>query len=106
MKPLIFYSIAAKIGGRGLSQVAEKACYSMEKFGQLEQLVCYGKKDTSQVLKINRIFFQPFKIFSFLPSKYYYSMKRYWLDFRASYSVFNLSLILSKLSTTLTCIDS
>lgn len=85
MKPLIFYSIAAKIGGRGLSQVAEKACYSVEKFGQLEQLVCYGKKDTSQVLKINRIFFQPFKIFSFLPSKYYYSMKRYWLDFRASY---------------------
>lgn len=85
MKPLIFYSIAAKIGGRGLSQVAEKAGYSIQKSGQLEQLVCYGKKNTSQVLKINRIFFQPFKIFSFLPSKYYYSMKRYWLDFRASY---------------------
>ncbi len=85
MKPLIFYSIAAKIGGHGLSQVAEKAGCSIEKSGQLEQLVCYGKKDTSKVLKINRIFFQPFKIFSFLPSKYYYSMKRYWLDLRASY---------------------
>jgi hypothetical protein len=85
MKALIFYSIAAKIGGHGLSQVAEKAGYAIENSGQLEQLVCYGKKNTSKVLKINRIFFQPFKIFSFLPSKYYYSMKRYWLDLRTSY---------------------
>jgi glycosyltransferase involved in cell wall biosynthesis len=85
LKPLIFYSIAAKVGGHGLSQVAEKAGYAIENSGQLEQLVCYGKKNTSKVLKINRIFFQPFKIFSFLPSKYYYSMKRYWLDLRASY---------------------
>lgn len=85
MKPLIFYSIAAKIGGRGLSQVAEKAGFAIEKSGQLEQLVCYGKKVSSELSKINQIFFQPFKIFSFLPSKYYYSMKRYWLDVRASY---------------------
>ena len=85
MKPFVFYSIAAKIGGHGLSQVAEKAVLAIQTAGQLDQVVCYGKKDTSKILKINKIYFQPFKIFSFLPSKYYYSMKRYWLDLRASF---------------------
>jgi glycosyltransferase involved in cell wall biosynthesis len=85
MKPLIFYSIAAKIGGHGLSQVAENALFAIEKADLLDQVVCYGKNDISKISKINQIFFQPFKVFSFLPSKYYYSMKRYWLDLRVSY---------------------
>ncbi len=84
MKINIFYSIAAKIGGHGLSLVAEKACEALEQRNMLEQVICYGKKDRANIKNINRIFFQPAKLLSFLPSKYYYSMKRKWLDLRAS----------------------
>lgn len=85
MKSSIFYSTATRIGGGGLSLVAEIASQAIEKHGMMDQLVCFGKEKSSKVLKINRIFFQPAKFFSFLPSKYYYSMKRYWLDLRASH---------------------
>jgi glycosyltransferase involved in cell wall biosynthesis len=85
MKPKVFYCIGTKIGGQGLSLVAEIACEALEKNGMLEQVVCYGKQKTSKVSRINQIFFQPAKLFSYLPSKYYYSMKRYWIDFRSSY---------------------
>jgi glycosyltransferase involved in cell wall biosynthesis len=85
VKYSIFYSTATKIGGGGLSLVAEIAGRAIEKSGKLDQLVCFGKEKSSKVININRIYFQPAKVFSFLPSKYYYSMKRYWLDLRASH---------------------
>jgi glycosyltransferase involved in cell wall biosynthesis len=85
MKPKIFYSIATKVGGQGLSLVAKMASEAIEKNHMLEQLVCFGIHNDVNVFHINQIFFQPAKIFSHLPSKYYYSMKRRWLDFRASH---------------------
>ncbi len=85
MKRSIFYATATRVGGGGLSLVAEIASQAIEKNDMLEQLVCYGKEKSSKVVKINRIYFQPAKLFSFLPSKYYYSMKRFWLDLRASH---------------------
>ena len=87
MQPKVFYSIGTKIGGQGLSLVAEQAAAAIQEKGMLEELVCYGKQPTSQISSINRIYFQPAKLFSYLPSKYYYSMKRYWLDFRASHYI-------------------
>jgi glycosyltransferase involved in cell wall biosynthesis len=80
----VLYSIGAKVGGQGLSLVAQMAGEALEENGMLEQLVCYGKAEGVSIKKINRIYFQPAKLFSHLPSKYYYSMKRYWIDLRAS----------------------
>ncbi len=85
MKRSIFYSTATRIGGGGLSLVAEIASQAIEKYNMLDQVVCFGKEKSSKVVNINRIYLQPAKFFSFLPSKYYYSMKRYWLDLRASH---------------------
>jgi len=61
------------------------ACEELEKKHMLEQLVCFGVYKNVRITHTNRIFFQPAKLFSHLPSKYYYSMKRRWLDFRASH---------------------
>lgn len=80
----VFYSISAKVGGHGLSLVAQKAGEILEKNKMLEQLLCYGIKGNVDISNINRIYFQPAKFFSFLPSKYYYSMKRLWVDYRAA----------------------
>jgi len=85
MKPKVFYSIASKVGGSGLSLVSQMACEELEKKHMLEQLVCFGVYKNVRITHTNRIFFQPAKLFSHLPSKYYYSMKRRWLDFRASH---------------------
>lgn len=85
MCPKVFYSIATKLGGNGLSLVAQMACEASTKRNILEQVVCYGSSKTCRINKINRLYFQPAKIFSHLPSKYYYSMKRRWLDLRASH---------------------
>jgi glycosyltransferase involved in cell wall biosynthesis len=83
--PLIFYSIGSRVGGQGLSLVAQQAGEALTKHGMLEQLVCYGKTGDVHIDRINRIYFQPAKLFSHLPSKYYYSMKRLWIDWRASH---------------------
>lgn len=84
-KPSVFYSIGARIGGQGLSLVAQMAGETLTNHRMLEQLVCYGKTGSVAVENVNRIYFQPAKLFSHLPSKYYYSMKRAWLDWRASH---------------------
>lgn len=81
----IFYSIGTRVGGQGLSLVAQHAGEILEVEGMLEQLVCYGTTGSVKIKNINRIYFQPAKLFSHLPSKYYYSMKRFWLDWRSSH---------------------
>jgi glycosyltransferase involved in cell wall biosynthesis len=83
-KPLVCYSTATRIGGQGLALVAKMAGEAMQENSMLEQLVCYGSKDKEHIARINRLYFQPAKLLSFLPSKYYYSMKREWLDIRTT----------------------
>lgn len=88
-KPSVFYSIGARVGGQGLSLVAQMAGEALTNQGMLEQLLCYGQTGKIAIENINRIYFQPAKLFSHLPSKYYYSMKRSWMDWRASHYLKN-----------------
>ncbi len=89
MKPKVFYSIGARVGGQGLSLVAQKAGEILSSSGMLEQLVCYGKRGLVNIKEVNRLYFQPAKLFSHLPSKYYYSMKRFWVDWRSTHYLKN-----------------
>lgn len=77
----VFYSFAGKLGGQGLSLVAEKAVSALIKNKIFYRCVCFGSKSKEHRYLFNIIRFQPAKIFSFLPSRYYYSMKREWIDF-------------------------
>jgi glycosyltransferase involved in cell wall biosynthesis len=86
-KPLIFYSIGERLGGQGLSLVARLAGEALQKEGMLQKLLCYGyvkKFIGEKIQNVSVIYFQPAKLFSFLSAKYYYTMKRRWVDFRSS----------------------
>ena len=86
--PKVFYAIGARVGGQGLSLVAQMAGEILSMRGMLDSFVCYGYDKKYKIKKIitnfKRIYFQPFKFFSFLPSKYYYTMKRNWMDYISS----------------------
>jgi glycosyltransferase involved in cell wall biosynthesis len=82
----ILYTTASRLGGTGLSNVAHQAALASYDKGCLRQVICYGNRQTEVPDKlIKKICFQPAKIFSSLSSRYYYSMKRMWLDWRASH---------------------
>jgi glycosyltransferase involved in cell wall biosynthesis len=84
IKPKIFYAIGARAGGQGLSLVAQKAGEILSKKDMLDIFVCYGYdkkyKIKKMIANLKQVYFQPFKFFSFLPSRYYYTMKRNWID--------------------------
>lgn len=83
IKPKVFYAIGARVGGQGLSLVAQKAGEILSKKDMLDIFICYGYDKKYKIKKIianlKQVYFQPFKIFSFLPSRYYYTMKRIWM---------------------------
>jgi glycosyltransferase involved in cell wall biosynthesis len=81
----IIYSTASRIGGTGLSNVAFHAARAIYRAGALERIIAYGNRQNeipSELIRLVR--FQPAKVFSWLSSRYYYSMKRMWLDRRAA----------------------
>ena len=81
----VIYSTASHLGGTGLSNVAFHAGRALYRDGSLERLITY--RNNQQEIPpelIKRVIFQPAKIFSGLSSRYYYSMKRMWLDSRAA----------------------
>jgi len=83
----VVYSTASRLGGTGLSNVAFHAARALYRAGSLQKVIAYGNRQ-SEIPSglIKTIWFQPAKIFSSLSSRYYYSMKRMWLDRRvASY---------------------
>lgn len=84
IQPKIFYAIGARVGGQGLSLVAQKAGEILSKKDMLDIFVCYGYdkkyKIKKMIANLKQVYFQPFKFFSFLPSRYYYTMKRNWID--------------------------
>jgi glycosyltransferase involved in cell wall biosynthesis len=92
-KPLVLYAIGERIGGQGLALVAQKAGEILFKNKMLESLLCYGygKKNNSpiKIKQMHRIYFQPAKVFSFLPARYYYTMKRRWMDVMSSFYLRN-----------------
>jgi glycosyltransferase involved in cell wall biosynthesis len=81
----VIYSTASHLGGTGLSNVAFHAGRALYRNNSLDRLITYKnrQKEIPPHL-IKRIIFQPAKVFSGLPSRYYYSMKRMWLDYRAA----------------------
>lgn len=82
----VFYTTASRLGGTGLANVAHQAAWAAHEAGCLEKVLCYGNRQSEVPPEfVSRIWFQPAKIFSSLPSRYYYSMKRMWLDWRASH---------------------
>ncbi len=81
----VIYTTASRIGGVGLAKVANHAVHAAYKAGYLHQAITYGNRQKAVPRHyIRKVWFQPAKIFSSLPSRYYYSMKRIWLDRRAA----------------------
>jgi glycosyltransferase involved in cell wall biosynthesis len=79
--PKIFYSTGSNLGGTGLSNVALQAVKAIYDAGYLSGVVTYKNRQSDIPKKyINSTFFHPYKLFSNLPSRYYYSMKRKWID--------------------------
>lgn len=81
----VIYSTASRLGGTGLANVAFHAARAIYQAGSLVRVITYGNRqpDIPRDL-IKTIWFQPAKIFSSLSSRYYYSMKRMWLDWRTA----------------------
>ncbi len=81
----IIYTTASRIGGVGLAKVAQHAVHAAHRAGWLDRAIAYGNRQKAVPGRyIRKVWFQPAKIFSSLPSRYYYSMKRIWLDRRAA----------------------
>lgn len=81
----VIYSTASRLGGTGLSNVAFHAAKALYQHGSLAKVIAYGNRQSvvpNSLIKIIR--FQPPKLFSWLSSRYYYPMKRMWLDLRAA----------------------
>jgi len=82
----VFYTTASRLGGTGLANVAHQAAQASYQAGCLERVLCYGNRQREVPReKVSTVWFQPAKLFSSLSSRYYYSMKRMWLDWRASH---------------------
>ncbi len=82
----VLYTTASRLGGTGLANVAHQAAIASYRAGCLERVICYGNRQSEVPAElVSKIWFQPAKLFSSLSSRYYYSMKRIWLDRRASH---------------------
>jgi glycosyltransferase involved in cell wall biosynthesis len=82
----VLYTTASRLGGTGLANVAQQAAMASYQSGFLDRVICYGNRQSEVPAElVDKIWFQPAKLFSSLSSRYYYSMKRMWLDRRASH---------------------
>lgn len=81
----IIYSAAARLGGVGIANVVNHAVNAIYRAGYLKKVIVYGNSQGAVPTSlIKNVWFQPTKVFSSLSSRYYYSMKRMWLDYNAS----------------------
>ena len=77
----VIYTTASPIGGSGLAEVAGHAVAGLSQHGWLQQAVTpRNRLSTIPREQVREVRFQPTKIFSALPSRYYYPMKRAWVD--------------------------
>jgi glycosyltransferase involved in cell wall biosynthesis len=77
----VIYATASPIGGSGLAEVAGHAVAGLSQHGWLQQAVTpRNRLSTIPREQVREVRFQPTKIFSALPSRYYYPMKRAWVD--------------------------
>lgn len=82
----VIYSTDSHLGGdSGLSKVVFEAGRALYKDGSLERVITYRNKQNEIPRHlVKRIIFQPAKLFSSLPARYYYTMKRMWVDYRTA----------------------
>lgn len=77
----VVYAAATALGGVGLAEVVGRAVAAAYDAGLLQQAIVYRRRDDRIPPDLVRaIRFQPFKVFSWLPARYYYSMRRAYLD--------------------------
>ena len=80
-KPGLVYAAAASLGGVGISENVGRGVAAAYEAGLLQQVIVYGRRgDRIPDHLVTDIGFTPYKFFSWLPSRYYYSMKRTYLD--------------------------
>ncbi|MBM4275651.1 MAG: glycosyltransferase [Deltaproteobacteria bacterium] len=82
MEPGIVHAAAAALGGVGVSEVVGCAVDAAYQAGLLQQAVVFRVRNPGRVppALVKTVRFQPFKLLSWLPARYYYSMRRDTLD--------------------------
>lgn len=79
--PRLVYAAATRLGGVGLANVVQQAVQAAYRAGMLEKAIVYGYRPTEiPPALIKNVWFQPVKLLSSLPARYYYSLKRMYLD--------------------------
>jgi alpha-maltose-1-phosphate synthase len=77
----IVYSTASPLGGRGLAEVAGQAVGGLVRAGCLLRVVTTrNRQGVAPAALVREVRWQPTKVASFLPSRYYYPLKRAWVD--------------------------
>jgi glycosyltransferase involved in cell wall biosynthesis len=77
----VIYTTASPLGGSGLAEVAGHAVTGLWQAGWLGHAITVRNRlVTIPSPLVREIRFQPTKVFSALPSRYYYPMKRAWVD--------------------------
>lgn len=77
----VVYSVAASLGGGGIGRDTYEAVKGLYENNYLQKVVVYKNKQKQIPKKyIKNVRFHPTKIFSNLPARYYYPVKRKYLD--------------------------
>ncbi|MFP3867192.1 MAG: glycosyltransferase family 4 protein [Desulfobacteraceae bacterium] len=80
--PHLVYAAATRLGGVGLASVVHQAVVAAYRAQMLQKAIVYGYQRTEvPSALIKNVWFQPAKLFSGLPARYYYSLKRMYLDY-------------------------
>lgn len=81
----LFYSISARIGGKGLDQVAEEALQASQQGGFLAKAIAYDQRSQRvDPSKVESLRWHPVRLLSFLDSQRYYGAKKHYLDWWAA----------------------
>jgi glycosyltransferase involved in cell wall biosynthesis len=77
----VIYTTASPLGGTGLGEVAGHAVAGIWGAGSLVRAITVANRQSAVPAdRIREVRFQPTRVFSMLPSRYYYPMKRAWVD--------------------------
>jgi glycosyltransferase involved in cell wall biosynthesis len=73
----IVYAAMASLGGVGISENVGRGVAAAHAAGLLQQVIVYGRRgDALPDHLVSVVGFHPYKLFSWLPARYYYFMKR------------------------------
>jgi glycosyltransferase involved in cell wall biosynthesis len=77
----VIYATASPLGGSGLAEVAGYAASGLWQAGCLGQVITTRNRLPSiPPERVREVRFQPTKLLSMLPARYYYPLKRAWVD--------------------------